>query len=104
MPMNSTLLLLISIGTSGVCFVAVCALIFWPLEELFEGDKAARPKLKDLASLWFYQSFGLWMAAGVIYEAAFFMRGFLPQPWLLFVKQQPFWLQATVALLMAEIW
>jgi len=82
----------------------VCALIFWPLEELFEGDKAARPKLKDLASLWFYQSFGLWIAAGIIYEIAFFLRKFLPQPWLLFVKQQPFWLQVIAALVMAEIW
>jgi sterol desaturase/sphingolipid hydroxylase (fatty acid hydroxylase superfamily) len=84
--------------------VIVCGLIFWPLEELFEGDEAVRPKLKDLASLWFYQSFGLWMAAGLIYEIAFGMRQCLPVPWLLFVKHQPFWLQATAALLMAEIW
>jgi len=94
----------IDLCVGGLCFVVVCALIFWPLEELFEGDRATRPKLKDLAHLWFYQSFGLWIAAGIIYEVAFFMRQFLPQTWLLFVKQQPFWLQATAALLMAEVW
>lgn len=95
---------MIGLCVSGLCFVAVCALIFWPLEELFDGDKAVRPKFKDLAALWFYQSFGLWIAAGIIYEIAFFLKQFLPAPWLLFVKQQPFWLQATAALLMAEIW
>jgi sterol desaturase/sphingolipid hydroxylase (fatty acid hydroxylase superfamily) len=104
MPMDLLLHLLAGVGVSGLCFVAVCALIFWPLEELFEGDGAARPKLKDLAALWFYQSFGLWLAAGIIYEIAFFLRQFLPQPWLLLVGRQPFWLQATAALLMAEVW
>jgi sterol desaturase/sphingolipid hydroxylase (fatty acid hydroxylase superfamily) len=104
MPMQPPFHQLIGLGASGLCFVAVCALIFWPLEELFEGEKAARPKFKDLACLWFYQSFGLWIAAGLIYEIAFFMRQFLPHPWLLFVKEQPFWLQAAAALLLAEIW
>jgi len=104
MPSNSQFHLLIGVCASGACFVFVCALIFWPLEELFEGDNSARPKLKDLASMWFYQSFGLWFAAGIIYEIAFFMRQFLPAPWLLYVKQQPFWLQAAATLLMAEIW
>jgi len=89
---------------SGLLFVAFSALIFWPLEEIFESESAARPKLKDLAYLWFYQSYGLWVAAGIVYELAFFLRQFLPHTWLSFVKQQPFWLQATVALLLAEIW
>lgn len=88
----------------GLCFVVACASIFWPLEELFDGDKAARPKLKDIATMWFYQSFGLWMAAGIIYEIAYSLRHLLPHAWLSFVKQQPFWLQAMAALLMAEIW
>jgi len=104
MAFNSLLHQWIGVGTSGLCFVFVCALIFWPLEELFEGDKGTRPRFKDLAFLWFYQSFGLWIAAGIIYETAFFMRQFLPHAWLAFVKGQPFWLQATVALLLAEIW
>jgi sterol desaturase/sphingolipid hydroxylase (fatty acid hydroxylase superfamily) len=104
MTMNSAFQQFSGLCISGLWFVLVCALIFWPLEELFEGVKGSRPKLKDLAYLWFYQSFGLWIAAGMIYEVAFFLRQFLPQPWLLFVKHQPFWLQATVALVMAEIW
>jgi sterol desaturase/sphingolipid hydroxylase (fatty acid hydroxylase superfamily) len=89
---------------SGVIFVAISALIFWPLEELLEGEKAARPKLKDLAYLWFYQSYGLWLGAGLIFELAYLLRGLLPSSWTLFVKAQPFWLQATVALLLAEVW
>jgi len=89
---------------SGLLFVALSALIFWPLEEIFEGEKAARPKLKDLAYLWFYQSYGLWMAAGIVYETAFLIRHLLPHAWLSIVQQQPFWLQALAALLMAEIW
>jgi sterol desaturase/sphingolipid hydroxylase (fatty acid hydroxylase superfamily) len=104
MPITPPLHELLGVCASGVCFVLACALIFWPLEELFEGEGTARPKLKDLATLWFYQSFGLWIAAGIIYEIAFFLRQFLPQAWLMFVKHQPFWLQATAALLMAEIW
>jgi len=104
MAANSLFPSVIGICLSGLCFVGVCALIFWPLEELFEGDRAARPRFKDVASLWFYQSFGLWIAAGIIYEIAFWLRQFLPEPWLLFIKQQPFWLQTTVALLLAEVW
>jgi sterol desaturase/sphingolipid hydroxylase (fatty acid hydroxylase superfamily) len=88
---------------SGLIFVVVSALIFWPLEELLEGENA-RPKFKDLAYLWFYQSYGLWIGAGIIYELAYLIRGLLPTQWTLFVKQQPFWLQATAALLMAEVW
>jgi len=84
--------------------VAISALIFWPLEELLEGEKSARPKFKDIAYLWFYQSYGLWIGAGIIYELAFLLRGFLPHSWSAFVKEQPFWLQAAAALLMAEIW
>jgi len=108
---------LLVVCASGLCFVFVCALIFWPLEELFDGDREAspakqsgsrglakRPRLKDLAYLWFYQSFGLWIAAGVIYEIAFSMRQFLPEQWLAFVREQPFWLQAAAALLLAETW
>src|SRR4051794_3488755 len=93
-----------AVFASGLVFVAVSALIFWPLEELIEGEKAARPKFKDIAYLWFYQSYGLWIGAGIIYELASLLRGLLPSQWKLFVTQQPFWLQATVALLMAEIW
>ncbi|AIE85841.1 hypothetical protein OP10G_2473 [Fimbriimonas ginsengisoli Gsoil 348] len=84
--------------------MAISALIFWPLEELLEGERAARPKFKDIAYLWFYQSYGLWIGAGIIYEIAFLLRGHLPSTWSLFVKHQPFWLQAVVALLMAEVW
>jgi len=93
----------LGVFASGLVFVAVCALIFWPLEELLEGEKA-RPKFKDIAYLWFYQSYGLWIGAGIIYELAFLLRGLLPHPWTLFVMRQPFGLQATAALLMAEVW
>lgn len=89
---------------SGALFVIASALIFWPLEELFEQEKSARPKLKDLAYLWFYQSYGLWIAAGIVYQAAFLLRQLLPTSWIGMVQQQPFWLQATAALLMAETW
>jgi sterol desaturase/sphingolipid hydroxylase (fatty acid hydroxylase superfamily) len=89
---------------SGLVFVAVSALIFWPLEELLEGERAARPKFKDIAYLWFYQSYGLWLGAGIIYELAFLLRGLMPAQWIVFVKEQPFWLQATTALVMAEVW
>src|SRR5258707_420876 len=71
---------------------------------MFEGEKSGRPKLKDLAYLWFYQSYGLWIAAGLVYELAFLLRQLLPPSWLSFVQHQPFWLQAVVALLMAEVW
>lgn len=94
----------LKIFAGGLAFVVFSALIFWPLEELFEGDKAVRPKLKDLAYLWFYQSYGLWIAAGIVYEVAFLLRQLLPGSWLSFVQGQPFWLQAATALLMAEIW
>ncbi|MBS1716828.1 MAG: sterol desaturase family protein [Armatimonadetes bacterium] len=94
----------LQIFASGLLFVAFSALIFWPLEEIFEGEKAARPKLKDLAYLWFYQSYGLWIAAGIVYECAFLLRRLLPHPWVGFVQHQPYWLQAIAALLMAEIW
>jgi len=96
--------LVLDIFVGGVIFVAVSALIFWPLEEIFEGEKSVRPKLKDLAYLWFYQSYGLWIAAGIVYETAFLLRQLLPSPWMQSVQSQPFWLQATEALLMAEIW
>ena len=89
---------------TGVVFVVISALIFWPLEELFEGDKATRPKLKDLAALWFYQSYGLWISAGIIYEIAYLVRQVLPRNWTQFVSNQPFWLQAVVALFLAELW
>jgi len=104
--MSAPDLLRLSLGAcvSGLLFVAISALIFWPLEELLEGTRGQRPKFKDIAYLWFYQSYGLWIGAGIIYELAFLLRGFLPHSWTLFVKQQPFWLQATVALLLAEVW
>jgi len=88
----------------GIVFVAVSALIFWPLEELFEVENAARPRFKDLVFLWFYQSYGLWVAAGIIYELAYLVRQTLPSGWSSFVGSQPYWLQATAALLMAEVW
>jgi sterol desaturase/sphingolipid hydroxylase (fatty acid hydroxylase superfamily) len=94
----------LQVFATGLLFVAISALIFWPLEELLEGQKSARPKLKDLTYLWFYQSYGLWIGAGIIYEVAFFLGRSLPHSWGLFVDQQPFWLQATAALLMAEVW
>ncbi len=104
--MNSSDALGFALGVllSGLIFVAASALIFWPLEELLEGDRAARPKFRDLAYLWFYQSFGLWAGAGIIYEIAFLVRGILPHSWRLFVQHQPFWLQAAAAILLAEVW
>jgi sterol desaturase/sphingolipid hydroxylase (fatty acid hydroxylase superfamily) len=104
MQSQDFLRLAIPVFASGCLFVVVSALIFWPLEELLEGEKGARPKLKDLAYLWFYQSYGLWIAAGIVYAIAFQMRRLLPPSWTSFVQHQPFWLQATAALLMAEIW
>lgn len=95
--------LALEVFVSGVLFVAVSALLFWPLEELLEGGKN-RPKFKDIAYLWFYQSYGLWLGAGIIYELAYLLRGLLPHSWQSFVRHQPFWLQATAALLMAEVW
>lgn len=89
---------------SGVGFVAASALIFWPLEELLEHDQPVRPKLKDLAYLWFYQSYGLWIAAGIVYQAAFLLRRFLPLQWAQGVQHQPLWLQAGEALILAEVW
>ncbi|HSI73639.1 MAG TPA: sterol desaturase family protein [Fimbriimonas sp.] len=104
--MNLPELTRLSLGVfaSGLIFVAISALIFWPLEELLEGGKAERPKFKDLAYLWFYQSYGLWIGAGMIFEIAFLLRGWLPASWSAFVQHQPFWLQVVVALLMAEVW
>lgn len=104
MQTQDALRMALEVFGGGLAFVLFSALVFWPLEEIFEGEKAARPKLKDLAYLWFYQSYGLWIAAGIIYWIAYFLRQFLPSDWLTFVQQQPFWLQATVALLMAETW
>lgn len=94
----------LDIFVGGVAFVLFSALIFWPLEELFEGEGAKRPRLKDVAYLWFYQSYGLWIAAGIVYEMAFLLRRLLAPSWLTLVRGQPFWLQAAEALLMAEVW
>lgn len=94
----------IQVFFTGLLFVAVSALIFWPLEELVEGEKGLRPKLKDIASLWFYQSYGLWISAGIIFELAYLIRQLLPPRWTQIVAHQPFWLQAVIALLLAEIW
>ena len=102
--MQNFLQLSIQVFTGGLLFVAFSALIFWPLEEIFEGENAARPKLKDLACLWFYQSYGLWLAAGIVFELAFLLRQLLPILWLGTVHELPFWLQASSALLMAETW
>lgn len=54
--------------------------------------------------MWFYQSYGLWIAAGLIFNFAYFLRGLLPSGWSQFVLAQPFWLQAVGALLLAEVW
>jgi len=89
---------------SGIVFVVICGLIFWPLEELLDGEKSTRPKFKDIAYLWFYQSYGLWIGAGVLYELAYLLRGLMPKSWSSFATHQPFWLQAVIALLMAEVW
>ncbi len=89
---------------SGLIFVACSALIFWPLEELFEGEKSTRPSLKDLAQMWFYQSYGLWLGAGLVFQLAFLVRNQMPANWLAIVTEIPFWLQAVAALLMAETW
>src|ERR1044072_4066909 len=94
----------IQVFAAGLAFVAFSALVFWPLEEIFESEKSTRPKFKVRDQLWFYQSYGLWIAAGIIYWIAYFLRQFLPLSWLTFVQHQPFWLQAVVALLMAETW
>jgi sterol desaturase/sphingolipid hydroxylase (fatty acid hydroxylase superfamily) len=104
MEPQNTLRMAMEVFASGLVFVLVSALIFWPLEELLEGEKSARPRFKDIAFLWFYQSYGLWIGAGIVYEIAFLLRGLMPHGWSLFVKQQPFWLQAAVALIMAEVW
>jgi sterol desaturase/sphingolipid hydroxylase (fatty acid hydroxylase superfamily) len=88
---------------AGVIFVVLSAFIFWPLEELLEGGAKA-PKFKDLAALWFYQSYGLWISAGIIYEIAYLIRLALPHEWAGVVSNLPFWLQAVIALLLAEIW
>ena len=96
--------LLLELFAGGLAFVAFSALIFWPLEEIFEGEGAARPKFKDLAQLWFYQSYGLWIAAGIVYELAFLLRQLVPHSLSSFVHDRPFWLQAVAALLMAEVW
>jgi sterol desaturase/sphingolipid hydroxylase (fatty acid hydroxylase superfamily) len=88
----------------GALFVVSSALIFWPLEEIFERDTSIRPKLKDIAYLWFYQSHGLWIAAGIVFESAFLLRQLLPIAWLNFVHEQPLWLQGCAGLVAAEIW
>lgn len=79
-------------------------MVFWPLEELFSGNKSTRPSLRDLAYLWFYQSYGLWLAAGLVYAIAYGLRQHLPASWLASVQALPFWVQAVLALLLAEIW
>lgn len=104
MQVPDWLRLALEVFAGGLAFVAFSALIFWPLEEIFEGEKAARPKLKDIAQLWFYQSYGLWIAAGIVFQIAFLLRQLLPADWLSFVQAIPFWLQAVVALVLAETW
>src|SRR5438552_18571478 len=94
--------LAIEIFAGGLAFVAFSALIFWPLEEIFEGEKPVRPKLKDLAYLWFYQSYGLWIAAGFVFEVDYLFSQLMPLSWTTFVHRLPSWLQATAALLLAE--
>ena len=94
----------VQIFASGSAFVVASALIFWPLEELLEGEKASRPKLGDVAALWFYQSYGLWIGAGIVFQIAFLIRQNLPPNWDSGVTHLPFWIQAVLALFMAEIW
>ena len=104
MPLPSASVTAIQIFGSGIAFVIVSALIFWPLEELLGVEKTQRPKLGDVAALWFYQSYGLWLGAGIIYQLAYMIRQGLPHNWNSIVTHQPFWLQAILALLLAEIW
>ena len=96
--------LVAEIFVGGLAFVVGSALIFWPLEELFENGNSLRPKLIDLAYLWFYQSYGIWIAAGIVYEIGYLARGLLPEEWIEFVHSTPFWLQFLVAFLTAETW
>ncbi len=104
MPPTDILRLAAEVFAGGVFFVVVSALLFWPLEELFESDKPVRATLKDLAYLWFYQSYGLWIGAGIVFEIAYLLRGLLPDSWVNFVHSTPFWVQAVAAFVMAEIW
>jgi|SRR5579862_8048042 len=104
MQLQSPVRLPIELFAGGLAFVLVSALIFWPLEEVFEGERPMRPRFKDLAFLWFYQSYGLWLAVGLVYELDFLLRQLLPSKWLSFVQHRPFWLQAAAALLLAEVW
>ncbi len=89
---------------SGLAFVTCSALVFWPLEEIFDSQSSRRPKIADLATMWFYQSFGLWIGAGIIFEFAFLIRSQIPSVWLHWVASFPFLLQTVLALLFAEIW
>ncbi|MEQ1932893.1 MAG: sterol desaturase family protein [Fimbriimonadaceae bacterium] len=104
MPPADILRLAAEVFAGGIFFVLVSAMLFWPLEELFESDKHVRPSFKDLAYLWFYQSYGLWIGAGIVFEIAFLLRGLLPGSWVQFVHSTPFWVQAVAAFVMAEIW
>jgi sterol desaturase/sphingolipid hydroxylase (fatty acid hydroxylase superfamily) len=104
MPNASIVSTAAQIFLGGVIFVLLSAFIFWPLEELLEEKGALKPRFKDLAALWFYQSYGLWISAGIIYELAYLIRGQLPPQWTHLVSQQPYWLQATIALVLAEVW
>lgn len=104
MPFQADWRLAAEVFASGVFFVVCSALVFWPLEELFERDASVRPTIKDLAQLWFYQSYGLWIGAGIVYFLAFQLRTLLPGSWLHIVQATPFWTQAVAAFLMAETW
>lgn len=104
MPFQPSWQLATEVFASGIFFVVCSALVFWPLEELFERDASVRPTLRDLVHLWFYQSYGLWIGAGIVYFLAFQVRTYLPDSWIHFVRFTPFWMQAVAAFLMAEIW
>lgn len=104
MAISGSLVLFGQLFLSGAAFVAISALIFWPLEELLEEGSATKPKFRDLAALWFYHSYGLWISAGIVLEIAYCCRFLLPTPWKEYVSHQPFWLQALAAVVLAEIW
>ena len=92
------------IALSGLIFVLISALIFWPLEELFEPHGSVRPSWKDLGAMWFYQSCGLWISAGLLLELAFLLRSHMPLAWTEPVHRWPFGIQVLAALLLAETW
>lgn len=100
MPNNARLLLQIFAG--GLAFVACSALIFWPLEEIFEGEKSTRPKFKDIVQTLVLPVVWTLDCRRNCFSDRLLIRQAMPSEWLAFVHEVPFWLRATVALLLAE--